>query len=131
MLPILRLTFLELSCNFRKFGLKKRMGIFFSIRRFFIFRTHVVWKQVFFIVLFKLQGRAKLAHIAGCTGISHLNRHSIRTTESYNPFLLLSKLSLSCARTRRTREQVELKEFDNFCTIGTGSQRGIGVREET
>ena len=100
------------------------MGIFFSIRRVFIFRTHMVWKQVFFIVLFKLQG---LAHIAGCTGISHLNRHSIRITESYNPFLLLSKLSLSCARSRRTREQVELKEFDNFCTIGTRAARYWGA----
>ena len=31
LLPILRLTFLELSCNFRKFGIKKNMGIFFDL----------------------------------------------------------------------------------------------------
>ena len=37
--PILRLTFLELLCNFRQFGLKKNDAYFFSIRR--IFRTHV------------------------------------------------------------------------------------------
>ena len=31
LLPILRLTFLESSCNFRKFGFKKMMGIFFDL----------------------------------------------------------------------------------------------------
>ena len=40
LLPILRLTFLESSCNFRKFGFKKNDGhFFFSIWR--VFRTHV------------------------------------------------------------------------------------------
>ena len=39
-LPILRLTFLESSCNLRKFGINKKNGYFFSIRR--VFRTHVI-----------------------------------------------------------------------------------------
>ena len=39
LLPILRLTFLELSSNFRKFGIKKNGGYFFSI--WWVFRTHV------------------------------------------------------------------------------------------
>ena len=30
LLPILRLTFLESSCNFQQFGFKKMMGIFFD-----------------------------------------------------------------------------------------------------
>ena len=31
LLPILRMTFLESSCNFQKFGFKKMMGIFFRL----------------------------------------------------------------------------------------------------
>ena len=31
LLPILRLTFLEASCNYRKFGVKKNDGYFFDL----------------------------------------------------------------------------------------------------
>ena len=31
LLPILRLTFLEASCNFRKFGIEKNYGYFFDL----------------------------------------------------------------------------------------------------
>ena len=43
-LPILRLTYLELSRNFRKFGINKKYG-YFSIRR--VSPIHVTWKVKF------------------------------------------------------------------------------------
>ena len=39
LLPILRLTFLEMFCNFRRFGFKKIDGYFIFIRG--VFRSHV------------------------------------------------------------------------------------------
>ena len=61
MLPILRLTFLELFCNFRQFGLKK-WWVFLLIGR--VFRTHVCrntqLKVIPFIISLMIHGVSEL-----------------------------------------------------------------------